>query len=366
MASVKKREDGKWRARYRDAAGKEHAKHFARKTDADKWLATQTAAVVAGTWIDPRQGRVTVREYAEQWAASQVWRPNTTVRVRSALNRHIYPALGPRPLASVRPTEVQAFVRQLQDSLSPGSVKAIYQVVQSVFRAAVLDRVITASPCVRITLPTREQKPLDIPSLDLLRKLAELLPADRRAVVFVGAGLGLRPGEMFALDLEDVDFLRRTVTVRRQLDDQRRFGPPKTPSSYRTIPLPHTVGVELSRHLAATGRAGATSGLLFCDENGGAVYRDTFENVWRKAAIKAKVPTLRLHDLRHAYASALINAGESVKVVQKRLGHASAVVTLNVYGHLWPDSDDKTRAAVDAFLAPSSDSSADSLRTGDA
>ncbi|MDQ3095444.1 MAG: tyrosine-type recombinase/integrase, partial [Actinomycetota bacterium] len=72
--------------------------------------------------------------------------------------------------------------------------------------------------------------------------------------------------------------------------------------------------------------------------------------------------SLRFHDLRHAYASALIVAGESVKVVQARLGHASAMVTLDVYGHLWPDSDDKTRAAVEAFLNPP----ADSVRTSDA
>lgn len=366
MASVKKRPDGIWRARYRDAAGKEHARHFERKTDADKWLATQSAAVIAGTWIDPRQGRVTFKEYAEQWSTSQVWRPNTKSRVKSSLNRHIYPKLGPRPLASIRPTEVQAFVQTIGESLSASSTRAVYQVVQSVFRAAVLDRVIMSSPCVRISIPTAEPKALDIPDLKTLLALAAALPKDRRAVVFVGAGLGLRPGEIFGLQLEDVDFLRRTVTVVRQVDDQRRIGPLKTPSSYRTIPLPASVGLELSKHLAAAGLAGATSGPVFRSEDGGPVYRDTFEAVWRKAATKAKVPTLRIHDLRHAYASALINAGESVKVVQKRLGHASAVVTLNVYGHLWPDSDDKTRTAVDAFLAPSADAPADSSRTGEA
>jgi site-specific recombinase XerD len=66
--------------------------------------------------------------------------------------------------------------------------------------------------------------------------------------------------------------------------------------------------------------------------------------------------------MRHAYASALIAAGESVKVIQSRMGHASAMVTLDVYGHLWPDSDDKTRAAIEAFLAPV----ADSVRTAEA
>lgn len=71
---------------------------------------------------------------------------------------------------------------------------------------------------------------------------------------------------------------------------------------------------------------------------------------------------LRRHDMRHAYASALIEAGESVKVLQNRMGHASAMITLDVYGQLWPDSEDCTRAAFDSWLAPA----AGSLRTGDA
>lgn len=132
--------------------------------------------------------------------------------------------------------------------------------------------------------------------------------------------------------------------------------PLKTSGSYRTVPLPQTVADVLARHMAATGRR---EGLLFLAHDGQPVKRNSFEKVWRAAAVRVGVPTLRLHDLRHAYASALITAGESVKVVQVRMGHASAMVTLDVYGHLWPDSDDKTRSAVDAFLAPG----ADRLRT---
>jgi integrase len=95
---------------------------------------------------------------------------------------------------------------------------------------------------------------------------------------------------------------------------------------------------------------------------GGPVKRNTFEKTWREACKTAGCPGTRLHDLRHAYASALIDAGESVKVIQERLGHASAVMTLDVYGHLWPASEDRTRKAVDAFLtAP-----ADSVRTAEA
>ncbi len=85
--------------------------------------------------------------------------------------------------------------------------------------------------------------------------------------------------------------------------------------------------------------------------------RNSFSKTWRRAA-----GDLRLHDLRHVYASALIAAGESVKTVQRRLGHSSAAMTLDVYSHLWPDSDERSRAAIDSYLG----ATADTVRTAGA
>jgi integrase len=96
-------------------------------------------------------------------------------------------------------------------------------------------------------------------------------------------------------------------------------------------------------------------GLALSDPRGPALC-NSFSKLWRVSVRRAGLGDVpRLHDLRHAYASALIQAGESVKVLQARMGHASAMVTLDVYGHLWPESDDRTRAAVDAFLARPAD-----------
>lgn len=134
------------------------------------------------------------------------------------------------------------------------------------------------------------------------------------------------------------------------------LGPLKTASSYRTVPLPDVVSVALAEHVKRTGRR---DGFVFATSAGLPVKRNTFGRTWRSAVERVGLRGLRLHDLRHAYASALIAAGESVKVVQTRMGHASAVVTLDVYGHLFPDSDDRTRAAVDAYLG----NPADSVRT---
>ncbi len=250
---------------------------------------------------------------------------------------HLVPRLGERPLASIRPTEVQAVVKALSETLAPSTVRMTYATLRAVFRAAALDRVIGSSPCVRIALPTADHRTLVVPSAATVRSIAAALPAHWRAVPIVAAGTGLRPGELFGLEAADVDFLRRTVRVDRQLNERRQLAPLKTRASYRTVPLPQVVADELAQHLA---RAGRREGLIFAGHDGQPARLNTFTVAWRRAVVAAEATAgLCLHDLRHSYASALIAAGESVKPVQVRMGHASAMVTLDVYGHLWPDSD---------------------------
>jgi integrase len=159
--------------------------------------------------------------------------------------------------------------------------------------------------------------------------------------------------------------LRRNVRIDRQLvglDDnglRPRFGPPKTPASNRMIPLPQVVVDVLSAHLASYP---PLEGLVFAFK-GMPLSRQRIGHVWRPVALAAGLPPgTGLHVLRHHYASLLIRHGESVKTVQGRLGHASAVETLDTYSHLWPDSDDRMREAVDAVLRGPL---ADSLRTAE-
>jgi integrase len=127
-----------------------------------------------------------------------------------------------------------------------------------------------------------------------------------------------------------------------------RFGPPKTKASVRTVPLPDVVGAALASHLEAL--PASREGLVFTNDNLEAIRRNRFGEMWLTTVQQAGVPKLRFHDLRHFYASLLIHHGESVKVVQARLGHASATETLDTYSHLWPDSEEHTRAAVDSVL----------------
>lgn len=132
------------------------------------------------------------------------------------------------------------------------------------------------------------------------------------------------------------------------------LAPPKTAASHRTIPLPQVVVTALSEHVR-TYPVTHPDGLLFTDEYGEALRRTRFSReVWVPliSSIESAPAGTGMHDLRHYYASLLIRHGESVKTVQRRLGHATAAETLDTYAHLWPDSDDRTREAIDSVLGP--------------
>lgn len=281
--------------------------------------------------------------------------------MRRHFERHVYPILGAEPIGTIVPSDLRAMVKGLSEGLSPATVSVICRHVSAVFKAAVLDRRIASSPCTGVSVPKPRRATVEPSSTKTVRAITSALPERYRALATLAAGTGLRQGEAFGLTADRVDFLRRRVTIDRQLTTVTgrapEFGPPKTASSVRTVPLPTVVVDALAAHIAAFGTG--PDGLLFTNELGRPLRRSAFGTTWRAATTAAGAPGVTFHALRHYYASLLIRYGESVKTVQDRLGHASAVETLDTYSHLWPDSDDRTREAVDSALG----AAADSLRT---
>ena len=115
MASIAKRVDGRWRARYRDSRGREHARHFTRRIDAQRWLDSVTTAVQTGTYVDPALGKITVAEWSERWLAGQAHLEPSTVRAdASVVRKHVLPGVGRNfALADVSHADVQAWVSRL-------------------------------------------------------------------------------------------------------------------------------------------------------------------------------------------------------------------------------------------------------------
>ena len=363
MASIQKRPEGRWRARYRDEAGREHAKHFDRKVDAQRWLDAITASVVRGDYVDPKLGRTTFDAYVQTWLPAQPLRDSSRRSYDSYLRNHLLPAFGEMRLSAVTRTQVLAFRRGVETKLSPTTSRHVVALLAGIYADAVTDGFLAKSPCVA-TVPQRPHREKVVPlTVEQVDALIDAAPERYRALVVLGAGCGLRLGEALGLKVSRVRFLERELDVAEQLTlvpgAPPRMAPPKTRGSVRTVPMADVVVAALAEHLAAF-PAGPDE-LVFRSRTGGPIWSNTFNNsVWQPLRQRAGLPTARFHDLRHFTASALIRYGESVKTVAAILGHADETETLRTYSHLWPDADTRARAAVDAAFSPR----ADSVRTG--
>lgn len=358
MTSIQLLANGRRRARYRDEAGKEHARHFDTKREAQAWLDKVTASIVRGDYVDPAASKVTVKTYAVEWERIQVASEGTKRITDNALRLHILPTLGAHKIGAVRRSHVQALVKELEDKgLSAGSVRNIYEVASKLFDAAAEDRAIPASPCRRITLPKDEGAEVVPPTLEQINLVRSHLDERWQAIPTVLAGSGLRIGELLGLGTFDVDYLRRCIRVERQRLQSGAIAPLKTKKSRRTVPVGAVVVDALTSHL---GEWPGTDEALFVDEFGDPLTYRRWKRLWRDAATEAGVDATS-HDLRHFAASALISGGASVKQVQEFLGHSTAVITLRTYAHLFPGDEDRTRNVLDAALRPAA--VADSVRT---
>lgn len=365
-------EGKRWRVRWIDDNGQRRTSHFERKADADRHDAMVRADLSRGQYVDDRAGRTTVAELAEKWRAAQLHIDSTTVRVEHAVRLHIVPILGHHQIRNVRPSHVQAWVKDRSAKLAPTTLRVVYTYLTSMFTMAVRDHLIGVSPCDgRIRLPRVDRGSRVLPSPEQVHRLAELLPEHLAVTVYLAAGCGLRLGEILGLEVDAIDFTGRVLYVRQQLKvlKGRRpyLGPVKTKTSVRMVELPDVVAGPLRRHVAAgitpvevdddtdprrpVRRAAA---LLFLGGKGEPVNAATFSRTWGKArAAVGLPPRWGIHGLRHYYATVLIHAGASVKTVQLALGHSTPTVTLNTYVHEWPDVLDRTRSLVDGALGAS-------------
>jgi integrase len=347
MGHIQKRGDRKYQARWLDPDGRERAQTFTRKAEAERHLASVEGAKLAGTYVD-RSNTITVSEYAKQWAATRPHRESTAARTATLIKTHIGAVpLGSRRLVAVRPSEVQAWATERSRRLSPSTLRLVVGTLRSIFNAAVRDRQVAHNPVSGLSLPRSERERIVPLTIAHVSALADAAPERCRAMVITQAGLGLRVGELLALRIRDVDFLHRTVRIERQLSrDGKALLAPKTPRSRRTLPLPNVVAEALA---VQVGQFASPDGYLFTTSRGNPYPQlDYVRRVFRPAVARAGLPVgTTTHDLRHHYASVLLGAGESVVAVAERLGHENATLVLTTYGHLLPDSEDRTRRAID-------------------
>jgi integrase len=257
--SLKKLPSGKWEARAR-VGGRHLKKTFARKTDADSWLATTRHDRDRGLTVD-MSSRVTVAEYFESWIGDRVVRDGTRQMYLGILRRHVQDQpLGSRPLVRVRPSEVQSWARSRAGTLSPATLANYTGILRSAFASAHLDGLLARNPAAgRLSLP-KQEKPEIIPlTVAQVQAWADRADPRVRPMILAQAGLGLRISELRALRVEDVDFLRRVVYVVAQLHKlTAQRVPLKTATSRRDVRLPAMVADVLAGYIRP-GQSGLVS-----------------------------------------------------------------------------------------------------------
>jgi integrase len=372
----------RWQAVWLDpGSNRERTRAFATKVHAEQYAVAMESAKSDGSYIDPTAGKVTLRRYIErEWlpTARLHLRPSTIETYTSHLGAHVVPVLGDRPLGSIRKPHVQALVGRLSATLAPTTVETVIATLRTVLAQAVEDERIATNPATRLRLPRVERQVVEPLSSESVLRLADVIAPRYSVAVLLGAGAGLRAGEVLGLTLPRVDFLHRRLRVEHQAvtinGAEPHLGPPKTDTSRRTVPLDDVVLDAIAAHLARypahtvpmldeRGRARSVE-LVVTNRLGRPVRRSSFGHCWARAVADAGLPAgTRFHDLRHYYASALIAAGEHPKIIQARMGHATMAETMDTYGHLFPESADSGRGAIDRALASRAATATDQPRT---
>jgi integrase len=321
MANIAKRQDGRWRARYRDVAGKEHSRHFKRKVDAQRWLDEVTTAVTTGMYVDPGRSRITVGEWSHRWIATKVdIKPSTKARYEGLLRVNVLPTWGDVRLADVTHEGVATWVAGLSAAgLSAATVRQAHRVLSLAFSLAVRDGRLARNPADHVPLPRAVKNEKVFLTVDQVEALAE-------AVAEVGG---------------------RAV-----------FSTPKS-HQVRSVPIVRFLVDELARHIAGKD----PDDFVFTSPSGGLLRLQNFRHsVFDRATRGTGLDGITPHSLRHTAASLAITSGADVKVVQQMLGHASATMTLDLYGHLYGDRLDEVADRMDA-LRTARGIPADFLRT---
>lgn len=339
-----------------------------KRQDAEKELVRQLGAAHDGTFVDAT--KISVSEYLTSWLeTTHSLSPKTMERFRQLVEQQIVPCLGGIALQKLKPIHVASWHTSILKSggkggkpLSPSTVGQAHRVLHLALAKAVKTEIIARNVASNVSPPSVERKEVQCLKAGQMAFVLKALDGHYLLpIVALALATGMRRGELLALRWSDVDLVGCSVKVERSLEQIKtglRFKGPKTKYGRRTISLPINVVEALKLHRLqqmeqrianGLGRAGPDA-LMFCDVDGSPMSPLDVSCDWRDAVRSREMPKVTFHALRHSHASALLAAGVDVLTVSRRLGHASAVVTLTVYAHLIRDTDQKVANTIDAAM----------------
>ena len=347
--TAKRTPPGRWQVRYYDPSGKLRTETFAKRPPAEERKTELEGQLHTGTFRDPSAGKVVFGEVAEKWLAAQHHLKRSTRRdYREHLDNYILPVWDAVPVNRVTFEAVTEWVNRLLTEpgkrggkLSASYIRKVYYTFSQVLAWAVQAGRIMTNPAAGVRLPKiapSEHVYLDHVQVETLAANA----GDYRVLVLLLAYTGLRWGEVSALRVGRVDLKRRRIHIVETHGRESGKVYAETPKNHeqRAVPVP----AFLVRELRPLVKSKKADDLVFTAPQGGPLHYDNFRRrVFGPAVEAAGLGSLKVtvHKLRHTAASLAIASGADVKVVQMMLGHKTATMTLDTYGHLFPDRLDE-------------------------
>ncbi|MBQ4528300.1 MAG: site-specific integrase [Clostridia bacterium] len=306
----------------------------------------------------------TIGQWMDEWVDSYLSNVEETTRVgyKSKIRCYIKPAIGDILIQALRAEHVQGMVNEMiAKGLSPKNIRDTFNNVNAAMKLAVKIRLIPYNPCEGVSLPKRKRYKAEVYSPKMMYSLLdEAKGTDMYLPILILLTVGLRRGELLALRWEDIDFKKNILKVRRNMVRGEKgfiIKAPKTESGIRDIHLGDDVMKELelakkeyTKDMLSYGVGFQNLGFVIRQEDGSPLKPDSMTRKWTRFLESRGLPRIRLHDLRHSNATALIQAGVNPRVVQQRLGHSDVNITLNTYTHVLPEMDEEAAAKLDSIV----------------
>lgn len=358
MATLERREQTPGRVTYRVrwfTGGKQRSKSFKSYADAKRFKAVLEGDMVNGTYMDPRNGAVSLESFGAEYLPSTLIdvRASTKARILSIYKTHILPEFGHMPLSAITAPTVTLWVHQMTEQMSPATVRKNAFVLRRVLDQAVAHGILRANPAALVRLPAEPRHEQRYLTHSQVWDLADSIEPRFRAMVLVAVFGGLRFGEVTALTRANVIPETNQIRVKQtvvEVAGSVSFGPPKTKTSIRTVTLPRSIMAELVDHMDKYTNHDINA-LVFTGQRNVVIRRSWFYRYyWVPATLTAGQEGLRFHDLRHTFVALWVSLGRNPKEVSKAAGHSSVAFTLDRYGHLYDVDSDQLADELDQML----------------
>ncbi len=353
--SINKEKNG-WKVRYRIGDRQYSKNGFKTKREAEAYESEQLRKIRNQSWTDPSKSKTTLDQLFESWISTSNRSARTNYDYRQLWDSRIRPTWGHYPVKSIVPTDLAKWFADLQTEYKPTTVKKILTIFSQVLDWAVADRRIEENPLKRVKEishgPLVKNRKASIDKVVLTHQqvdaLSEAVSEHYKGFILFLAYTGLRFGEATAIQIRDVNLLKKRLHIRRAWSNVAgQLIESKTKNSQdREVPIPDLLISLIEKRVT---EATSPSELLFKSVNGSTIRNESFRRKVFVPALKVcSIAGFTIHGLRHTYAALSVQAGVNPKTLQKAMGHSDIRLTMDIYGGIFEGDLDVLSKKLDA------------------